>query len=67
MEYYSAIKRNACASVLMRQMHLEPITHSEYCPLFDWVVFLALKNRKKSERERQIYINAYVWNLERWY
>ena len=21
----------------------------------------------KSEREKQIYINAYMWNLERWY
>ena len=29
MEYYSAIKRNAFESVLMRLMKLEPITHSE--------------------------------------
>ena len=29
MDYYSAIKRNAFASFLMRQMHLEPITQSE--------------------------------------
>ena len=29
MKYYSAIKRNAFASVLMRWMNLEPIIHSE--------------------------------------
>ena len=29
MEYYSAIKRNAFESVLMRWMNLEPIVHSE--------------------------------------
>ena len=29
MEYYSAIKRNAFQSVLMRWMKLEPITQSE--------------------------------------
>ena len=29
MEYYSAIKRNAFESVLMRWMNLEPIIHSE--------------------------------------
>ena len=29
MEYYSAIKRNAFESVLMRWMNLEPITQSE--------------------------------------
>ena len=28
-EYYSAIKRNAFESVLMRQMNLEPIIQSE--------------------------------------
>ena len=52
MEYYSAIKRNAFDSVLMRWMNLEPIIQGEV----------------KSERERQIsYINTYVWNLEGWY
>ena len=50
MEYYSAIKKNAFESILMRWMKLEPIT--------EW---------SKSERERQVlYINAYLWNLERW-
>ena len=29
MEYYSAIKRNAFESVLMRRMNLDPITQSE--------------------------------------
>ena len=29
MEYYSAIKRNAFESVLVRQMNLEPIIQSE--------------------------------------
>ena len=29
MEYYSAIKRNASESVLMRRMNLEPIIQSE--------------------------------------
>ena len=29
MEYYSAIKRNAFASVLIRWMNLEPIIQSE--------------------------------------
>ena len=29
MEYYSAIKRNAFESVLMREMNLEPIIQSE--------------------------------------
>ena len=49
MEYYSAIKRNALESVLIRWMNLEPI----------------IQNDVKSERERQIlYINAYIWNLE---
>ena len=50
MEYYSAIKRNTCESVLMRWMNLEPIIQSEVC--------LKAKNK---------YINAYLWNLERWY
>ena len=29
MKYYSAVKRNALESVLMRGMNLEPITQSE--------------------------------------
>ena len=51
MQYYSAIKRNMFEFVLVRQMSLEPI----------------IQNEVKSEREKQIsYMNAYVWNLEKW-
>ena len=50
MEYYSAIKKNTFESVLMRWMKLEPIIQ-----------------RSKPERKIPIqYINAYIWNLERW-
>ena len=50
MEYYSAIKKNAFKSVLMRWMKLELIIQNEM-----------------SERKTPIqYINAYIWNLERW-
>ena len=50
-KYYSAIKKNAFESVLMRWMKLEPIIQSEI----------------KSERKTPIqYINAYIWNLDRW-
>ena len=49
MEYYSAIKKNAFESVLMRWLKLEPIIQSEVM----------------SEREKQVScINAYTWNLE---
>ena len=48
---HNAMKRNTFESVLMRWMKLEPIIQSEV----------------KSERETPIqYINAYIWNLERW-
>ena len=49
MEYYSVIKGNAFELVLMRWMKLEPVIQSEV-----------------SQKETQIlYINAYIWNLER--
>ena len=51
MEYYSVIKRNAFESVLMRLMKLERITHSE----------VSQKDKNK------YHINAYIWNLDRWY
>ena len=52
MEYYSAVKRYAFESVLMRQD--EPRTYYT-----EW---------SKSEREREIsYSNAYTRNLEKWY
>ena len=44
-------KRNAFESVLMRWLNLEPIIQSEL-----------------SEKEKQIlYMNVYIWTLERWY
>ena len=50
MEYYLAIKKNTSESILMRWMKLEPIIQ-----------------RSKPERKIPIqYINAYIWNLERW-
>ena len=52
MEYYSAIKNNAFELVLMRWMKLEPVLQSEI-------------SQKKKKTPIQ-YINAYIWNLERW-
>ena len=52
MEYYSAIKRNEIGSFVEMWMDLETVIQSAV----------------KSEREKQIsYINAYMWNLEKWY
>ena len=52
MEYYSVIKRNEIASFVETWMDLKTVIQSEV----------------KSEREKQIlYINAYMWNLEKWY
>ena len=52
MEYYSAIKRNETGSFVEMWMDLETVIQSEV----------------KSEREKQIlYINACMWNLEKWY
>ena len=53
MEYYSAIKKNAFESVLMRWMKLEPIIQSE------------VSQKKKTPPVQ--YPDAYIWNLERWY
>ena len=49
MEHYSAIKRNAFESVLMRWMKLEPVIQTEV-----------------RKRKTNTYINAFIWNLERW-
>ena len=50
MEYYSAIKKNAFESGLMR-----------------WMKQAYYTEQSKSERKTPIqYINAYIWNLERW-
>ena len=51
MECYSAMKRDAFESVLMRWMNLEPIIQSE------------VSQEKKTPIQ---YINTYIWNLERW-
>ena len=51
MEYYSAIKKNAFESVLMRWMKLEPIIQSE------------VSQKKQTPIQ---YINVHIWNLERW-
>ena len=53
MEYYSAIKRNAFESVLMRWMNLEPIIHSEV-------------SQKEKNKYQILLINTYMWNLGRW-
>ena len=51
MQYYSAIKKNALKSVLIRRMKLEPIIQSEV---------------SQNEKHRYSNINTYIWNLERW-
>ena len=51
MEYYSVIKRNESESVEVRSMNPEPIICSEV-----------------SHKEKNLsYINAYTWDLEKWY
>ena len=50
MEYYSAIKKNSFASVLMRWMKLEPIIQGEV----------------SQKEKHQYSILTYIWNLERW-
>ena len=50
MEYYSAIKKNAFESVLMRWKKLEPIIQSEI----------------SQKEKYQYSILMYIWNLERW-
>ena len=51
MEYYSAIKKNAFESVLMRWMKLGPIIQSEV---------------SQKEKHQYSNINAYIWNLGKW-
>ena len=52
MEYYSAIKRNTFKSLLMKWMDLEPIIQSEV---------------SQKEKDKYIYTNAYIWNLDIFY
>ena len=53
MEYYSAVKRNAFESVLMRWKNLEPIIHGE------------VSQKEKDKYGILTYI--YIRNLEEWY
>ena len=50
MGYYSAIKKNAFESVLMRWMKLEPIIQSEV----------------SQKEKHQYHILMHIWNLEIW-
>ena len=75
MEYYSAIKRNAFDSVLMRWMNLEPITQSElsqkkkdkYSILIYIYIYIYTYIYIYIYIHTYIYIYIYIWNLERWY
>ena len=49
MQYYSAMKKNAFESVLMRWMKREPIIQSEV---------------SQKEKTPIQYNNAHIWNLE---
>ena len=51
VKYYPAIKKNAFESVLIKWMKLEPIIQSEV---------------SQKEKNPIQYINACIWNLERW-
>ena len=51
VEYYSAIKRNAFDSILIRRMNLEVIMQSEV---------------SQKEKNQIWYINTDIWDLERW-
>ena len=50
MEYYSATKRNAFESVLVRWRNLEPVKQSE---------------ESQKEKKQIWYIKAYIWSLEK--
>ena len=54
MGYYSAIKKNAFESVLVRWKKLEPIIQSE------------VSQKEKHQYSILTYIYIYIWNLERW-
>ena len=52
MEYYSAIKRNEIELFVVRWMDLETVIQSEV---------------SQKEKNKISYINACMWNLEKWY
>ena len=51
MEYHSALKGNGIGSFVVMWVKLESVIQSEV-----------------SQKEKKIsYVNAYMWNLEKWY
>ena len=52
MVYYSAIKRNEIGSFVETWTDLETVIQSEV---------------SQKEKKQISYINAYIWNLEKWY
>ena len=52
MEYHSAIKRNEIGSFVETWMDLDTVIQSEV---------------SQKEKNKISYINAYMWNLEKWY
>ena len=63
VEYYSAIKRNAFESVLMRGMNLEPIIQSEGSQKEKGKCYILTHTHTHTHTHIHIYI--YIWNLER--
>ena len=51
MEYYLAIKKNTFDSVLVKWMNLKPVIPNEV---------------SQREKKKLLYINTYIWNLEKW-
>ena len=54
VEYYSAIKKNTFESVLKRWRNKEPVIQRE-----------VIQKEKVSYTVQILYINTYIWNLER--
>ena len=52
MEYYSAIKKNEIGSFVETWMDPESVIQSEV---------------SQKEKKQISYINAHMWNLEKWY
>ena len=52
MKYYSGIKGNEFESVLVRGMNLELVIQSEV---------------SQKEKNKLLHLNAYIWNLKKWY
>ena len=52
MEYYLTIKGNEIGSFVETWMNLESVIQSEV---------------SQKEKKQISYINAYIWNLEKWY